>query len=356
MHRLQMLTSLTLPENIFLAAFLEQCHSYIQSRSNSYIALNPKKRISSVYDESKQCEFQKKLRQILKKDPSLNLHKACQQDVILTTDDKWSDIDLSKHYRNVFIPLGYHQSLIIHIDASESKQGFLIFSRDRHDKPFTQSDINTAKKIRDAFKTGLMSTDEKHALTTSGWRSGLIIVDNRGEISSCCAEGQNLLTLALQKKPDNIQHNMFIDVRNLPGVPAIIENALDLRIEASTNETTVSSVWGDFLVTGFPVIDHGGKRSPQVYLNITWLVPFALRLFNNIQHMGITPRQQLIALLYASGSPTKVIANSLTLSLYTVKEHIQHVFEKLGIHTRAELIEQIICLKNEGASEELTNS
>ena len=51
---------------------------------------------------------------------------------------------------------------------------------------------------------------------------------------------------------------------------------------------------------------------------------------------GLTPREREIVELIALGRSNKQIARELCIELSTVKNHVHHVLEKLGVHGRAE--------------------
>lgn len=350
-----MLSQLSLPENIFIAAFLAESHQYINSLSNSYCFLDNKAQLTDIYDELNHRTLTNTVSSHLGRSPRLDFSPILTKDYLLTSKLKWQRSQYKNAYRRTFVRTGYHQSLILPVRKNGNIHGLLVFNRDRKDNAFGANDIKRASAIRRALEKALMYCLNQ-TKTTMGWRSGLIIVDYRGEMTQCCPEGHNILALALQKKSGSLQRTSYTDVRNLPGVLAMINELLDSGSRKTNAEVNVASLWGDFVINGFPVFDQGGHRAPQVYLNITWQVPFSLMLFNNIQFMSFTPRQELIALLYASGESTKSIANKLNLSLYTVKEHVQHIFEKLRIHTRAELIENIICRNSDISDDELEQS
>lgn len=52
----------------------------------------------------------------------------------------------------------------------------------------------------------------------------------------------------------------------------------------------------------------------------------------------LTPRERQVLALAAEGLTNKAIAERLTLTENTVKNHVRHVREKLGVHSRAEAI------------------
>lgn len=340
---LEMLSHLKLPENIYLATFLSECHLYLFSISNCYCTLNKNYRPTNIYDEINHFSLSSAACNLLHNNPVIHLQELAHQDHILTIDKDWHKHPLTKLYQKIFFRHGYHQSLILPVRKDKLIHGLLIFNRGKQDNPFNSLEIKQAKSIRKHLESGFLKFEENHNNSVGGIRSGLIVVNHLGEMTQCCPEGQNLLSMALQRKADNLERVTLSDVRSLPGIIQLVERLLDTPTQETNAEVVIDSYWGCFRINGFPVLDEAGNRSPQIYLNITWEVPFSLMLFYNIRQMGFTPKQQLVGLLYAYGDSTKAIAHKLELSLYTVKEHVQHIFQKLKIHTRAELIENIIC-------------
>lgn len=53
---------------------------------------------------------------------------------------------------------------------------------------------------------------------------------------------------------------------------------------------------------------------------------------------SLTKREQDVLRLIAAGSTTKEIAEALYISVVTVRNHIQHILEKLGAHTRLQAL------------------
>lgn len=52
----------------------------------------------------------------------------------------------------------------------------------------------------------------------------------------------------------------------------------------------------------------------------------------------LTTREREILQLFAEGKNNKDVANTLSLSLYTVETHRSNIFQKLNLHSSAELI------------------
>jgi len=53
---------------------------------------------------------------------------------------------------------------------------------------------------------------------------------------------------------------------------------------------------------------------------------------------ALTERERDVLKLVLDGKPNKIIANELSISEQTVKIHLQHVYRKLGVHRRVDLL------------------
>ncbi len=59
------------------------------------------------------------------------------------------------------------------------------------------------------------------------------------------------------------------------------------------------------------------------------------------ERYGFTPRESDIFLLLAQGYTMPAISERLFVSENTVKSHVKRIYQKLGIHTRSELIDLV---------------
>jgi len=55
----------------------------------------------------------------------------------------------------------------------------------------------------------------------------------------------------------------------------------------------------------------------------------------------LSPREQEIVRMVAKGHPNKVIADVLSISMWTVCTHLRRVFAKLGVGSRAAMVAQL---------------
>ena len=71
----------------------------------------------------------------------------------------------------------------------------------------------------------------------------------------------------------------------------------------------------------------------------TYIAPAAAaKLAEGVTRVQLTPREMATLRLLADGQSNKEIANALDISERTVKTHLAHLFEKLGVTSRTEAI------------------
>lgn len=60
--------------------------------------------------------------------------------------------------------------------------------------------------------------------------------------------------------------------------------------------------------------------------------------------LGLTPRQQDVAMLVVRGHPNKIIAMRLSISEHTVKDHLKGIFGHLHLRRRSALTARVFGL------------
>lgn len=102
-----------------------------------------------------------------------------------------------------------------------------------------------------------------------------------------------------------------------------------------------------FCVGAFPLSSSFGNaaavcmlRSVSAYKVLARLAEMKLPKEGPLTQVAnpLTPREREILGLLAAGCGTKKLARELHISHVTARNHIHHIFEKLGVHSRAEAV------------------
>jgi DNA-binding CsgD family transcriptional regulator len=134
------------------------------------------------------------------------------------------------------------------------------------------------------------------------------------------------------------EHPYFQKFINPWGVRDIVE--IFLRLD---NHLTAG--FALFNLNNQPVIDAGYIRRVsklhefmQFSLEQSFASPKNLEFNSICNHYQLTNKERLVVELVTQGLSNKVIASDLDCGLATVKTHLQHIFQKLSINSKNELV------------------
>ncbi len=96
----------------------------------------------------------------------------------------------------------------------------------------------------------------------------------------------------------------------------------------------------------------GGESAPSIEVAPTPEEVLTVRCASLAEQYGLTPRERDIFPLLAQGHTMPAISERLFVSENTVKSHAKRIYQKLGIHARAELIDLVNRAGDEDAARE----
>ncbi len=169
--------------------------------------------------------------------------------------------------------------------------------------------------------------------------------------------GEETVQFARELSPDLLLLDLLMP--NLPGLEALKEmttSDLHVRTMVLTSSITKSQVLQALQLGARGVVrkDALGELLPAIRAVLDgqyWLdgrvVPNVVQLLNELaastktstasNTFGLTPRELEIVTLVTQGCGNREIAGSLGISEETVKRHLTHIFDKVGMSTRLEL-------------------
>lgn len=207
-------------------------------------------------------------------------------------------------------------------------------------------DVTTMERIR------LLIVDD-HRLFRQGL-SSLLLSEPSFELVGMAASGAEALRLAAELQPDvAIVDLQMPDTPGLQLIPQLLagypglgivvltasEERLDLlaAIRAGARGYVLKNADADAL---FDVVRQVRAGGAALCDRTTTKVIEILRGPHPLQppEAALTPREQEVVTLMVQGADNAAIANQLVISENTVKAHVSHILEKLGVKNRAGLV------------------
>lgn len=354
LYRLEQLAHMGLPEQIFIPALLRELHHEIASLANTFCWQDSDGKLNNIYDESLNTTgIDHFITAMSSSEPSKYTYTTqwvSQLNKITTTADFFGKCPhVADFYKTILRPMGYHNSCFIPITCPDTgkRYGVLMVHRKKGKSDFSTDEIDYLSQVADLIQIACKQDVNLDIHMLDGWEKGMLIINSEGVLQHSCAMGLKLLALASSSKfnQDNIQ--LPNNLNHFSGLNELINSLISPPKMGGDIPPTLSirNAWGEFKLRAFLINDLKNQDSPQIGLNISWQEPFILKLFHKIKTLGLTCRQETIALFYAAGDQLQVIADKLRISLHTVKEHIRNISLRLNIKSRAGLVGIILCEK-----------
>jgi DNA-binding NarL/FixJ family response regulator len=84
------------------------------------------------------------------------------------------------------------------------------------------------------------------------------------------------------------------------------------------------------------VLDGGAPMTSEIARRV--VASFRQRATQRNETAGLTPREEEVLALLSKGFANKEIADKMSVSYETVRDHLRHIYEKLHVHSRTEAV------------------
>jgi DNA-binding CsgD family transcriptional regulator len=161
---------------------------------------------------------------------------------------------------------------------------------------------------------------------------GVIVLDRRGRVEMMTSPARRWLSqLMVNSASDEALPNVIYALAYRAQLAATGEEGVIARVRVPTST-------GQWLVLhGSLLGDVDGRRTAIIIepARAPHLAPLIVRAY------GLTDREVEVAQLVMQGYSTREICQTLHVSPYTVQDHLKAIFEKIGVHSRRELLSQV---------------
>jgi DNA-binding NarL/FixJ family response regulator len=235
-------------------------------------------------------------------------------------------------YHDIYRPMGVEDQLAFGL----SGKSIVAIHLTRQERTFTERDRQMLELVRPHLRLAYGQARESHRIRTllqamgsalEDRHAGVLQVDDRGRIQHASAAASELLEAYFPDAPADQQL-----------LPRVIRDWLALRSGADTpHELTIETRRGRLRarehLDGGPgeqrmlVLEEQRSRAPDL---------------ETLRSLGLTARQAQVLRLFACGKQSRQVAAELAITPATVEKHLEHIYRRLGVNSRAQALARII--------------
>ncbi|MGH6836419.1 MAG: LuxR C-terminal-related transcriptional regulator [Methylocella sp.] len=351
------LCCLGLGSEIAVPALLGELHALIPSYSNQFYWAGSNQELANFYDEGDVilpviplylCEFHNRRERDAVFTFAETMRRSRNSEVFhyrertLKVDER--TFEKCDYYNLVARPTGLDDALQLKVAGHGRSLGLLHVSRQKDDPAFTARDRGLLEWIAPfaahAFDPGCK--DEQLAESDD---HGLIIATPAGKIQYLSPQAGRLIVMA--------QHPVLLSAAGLPGPgaelpPEVARLCQDLvrifenKAPSAAPVSQLKNPWGAFIFRAYWLDRAAGpSASSLIGITVKRLEPLALKFWRRAEELPLTGREIEVCLPLALRQSRAEIAESLGISENTAINHCRNIYAKLGIQSRAELVDKL---------------
>jgi DNA-binding CsgD family transcriptional regulator len=253
-----------------------------------------------------------------------------------TSLDTHGDLSRSARHRQ-HESMGLGDELRISLVADGVYWGAVSFLRNDDEPWFTERDVAALRRLVAPLATGLrralLAPAPGSAPITVG--PGVIVFDGDGLPESISPSAETWIGQMVEDPPPPTPIESRI-VQAIAARARTIDLGTDpIEVSARSRVRTRSGAW--LLLYGTRLNGAADGRTAVIIQPAT---PHEVAPIVALAY-GLTERESAVTMECIRGRSTKEIAKALTVSPYTVQDHLKSIFDKTGVRSRGELVGQV---------------
>ncbi len=355
--RIRRLCCLGLGGEITVPALLGELHALIPSGNNFFHWAGPGLELANVYGEG----------DVLQVVPLYlsEFHNTRELDVV------WGPTEVMRRYRRskvttfhesalrvdqhtyerhdfynlIMRPHGIDSILVLKVVEHGRVWGMIHLPRQKADPEFTDRDRTLLEWIAPFAAHALAPGRSGEQFVESDER-GLITVSPAGAIQHASSHARRLLMLATHPELSSATMSRPELGSVLPSeVARLCQDLVRIFEDKAPSAAPVYQVtnpWGVFTFRAYWLDRGDGQGAPPLIgVTVERFEPLALKLWRRAEELPLTGRELEVCQLLAVGRSRTEIAEQLGVSGNTAVNHCRNLYAKLGVHSRAELVEKL---------------
>jgi len=233
---------------------------------------------------------------------------------------------------------GFGDELRVSLVADGIYWGAAAFLRYSDQPWFTEAEVNALSALSASIATGLrraIATRATSGEPSADWGPGVVVFDENGHHESTSMAAERWISELIEDPPPAHPSESKI-VQSVAARARAIPSGTDpLELAARARVRTRGGAW--LLLYGTRLSGGPGGRTAVIIHPAT---PHDVAPVVALSY-GLTDREARVAMQCIQGRATKEIARALSMSPYTVQDHLKSIFDKTGVRSRGELVGQI---------------
>jgi DNA-binding CsgD family transcriptional regulator len=347
--RFRQLCCLGLGAEAVIPAVLAELREIIPSLGRTFFFLDDNSALRNVYDENPEAP---KIAQFYvenfynrpDREMGAGFEDALRRRVGVEGLEEIVNVDVrtfygSDLYNLIYRPLGYDGMIRIACWDGGRPVGGLMLSRAPGDRRFSDEERQHLNRLEPFLAIAASGPEGGSDRLVDSGRAGVIVASAAGKLIHASAEARTLLFYAC--------HPTIVGGRQEPRETELPRQVVGLclrlqRIFAGDTETGAPAchfrnAWGGFRFQA-QWLEGPDSASGLIGIAISHQEPITVHLLRWIARLPLSPRQAEICLLLAGGGSQQEIAVRLGISKHTAVAHSRAIYERLGVHSRSDLV------------------
>ena len=238
------------------------------------------------------------------------------------------DLARSARWDEVMRPVGIGDVAIAACRDGLGCWGWIEAYRDQADRPFDEGDVELLGKVASSLGSALRrrAMGPRESVTLQPDPPGIVVLDRDLRVVSWTDGARNWIDALPSAK-------LFASWGMLPSV--VYPAAALARAKAGLAGALVHAIDGRWVMIEAAALE--GDRGGEIAVSLRSALPTeTFKLLCRVY--ALSDREREVVALLVAGLDTRAVAKRLFITPYTVQDHLKSVFDKVGIHSRRELL------------------
>ena len=341
------LCCLILDSQTLMPTVLQTLHDLVGSDSNGFYWSAQPGRITNVYSEEPMARdisalfFDEFLNNRKRPDAAIHIGNLMKPGQLVGNNARLFPAAFyeSDNYNLIWRPLRRKWLLWAMLHDQHGNTHTVSLRRLNGETPFSLQDEQRLAQLVPYFTHALNASVQTSDEFIDHGESGLIVMDQQAKIRYQSEEGQRLLLLAAHSviSSGSVNWGTYGDLPVQLRQLCARLNAIYAGQSATPPLDVIENRWGKFVFRAHYLSGTGNDDS-LFGITIQRHVPLALKLMANMRALNLSVRQKDVCLLLAKGKSHSAIALQLEVSPTTIVDHVQKIYDKLGVRSHNALM------------------